>query len=209
MGQSLNVSGLRFALQMLWRPQLLVPHITVPDMRLIPFEKLRDSGIRYMVFDKDNCLTAPYVDHLHPPFQTAWDTCRRIFPDNQIVIVSNSAGTADDAGYLAAETVERALGVPVLRHRVKKPACASEIIKYLGANGPEEVAVVGDRLATDVAMANESGMLSVWTRDIITAQGDNAMAALLRRGEHRLLDLLRSFNVKPPNTHKWTDGSLK
>ncbi|KAJ2356913.1 hypothetical protein IWW50_001646 [Coemansia erecta] len=182
MVQSINIAGLRTAWTLLARPSLLMPDIAVSDIRSLSWTKLRSRGVRYLVFDKDNCLTAPYANHIHPEYSQAWAECLREFPD-RVLVVSNSAGTHDDPGFRAAHEVEAALGVPVLRHREKKPRCGQEILRKLGARA-EEVAVVGDRLATDVAMANMYGMTSVWVQNIVTRRGDNSVAAALRDVEH-------------------------
>ncbi|KAJ1666549.1 hypothetical protein EV178_002160 [Coemansia sp. RSA 1646] len=180
--------------------------MTVPDIRSIPYELLRDHGIKYLVFDKDNCLTAPYVDHINPEFKEAWSKCRAVFPEPHVLIVSNSAGTPDDTDDRAAKQVEMALGVPVLRHKVKKPGCGSEVLSGLcdlsnvpsGSISSGQVAVVGDRLATDVLLANKNGMLAIWTRDIITAKGDNVVALLARRLEHSVYAMLNERGVQAP-----------
>ena len=39
------------------------------DVSTTPWQALYDQGIRAVVFDKDNCLTAPYESTIHPPFQ--------------------------------------------------------------------------------------------------------------------------------------------
>ncbi|KAJ2707961.1 hypothetical protein FB645_000311 [Coemansia sp. IMI 203386] len=198
MVQSFNLAGIKAAFALLRRPHLFVPHMAVSDIRSIPFDQLHQNGIRYMVFDKDNCLTAPYIDHIHPEFEAAWSRCKQIYSPKQILIVSNSAGTPDDAGYEAAERVEQALGVSVLRHETKKPACGQEVLDRLGTANPGEVAVVGDRLATDVMLANLNGMYSIWTRDIITTNGDNAAAAVLRRAEHSIVEVLVKRGIQAP-----------
>ena len=60
------------------------------------------------------------------------------------------------------------------------------------------MAVVGDRLATDVLAANEIGALSVHTRPLDT-KGDNPAALLSRFLENRiLLPLLRRLGAAPP-----------
>ncbi|KAJ2816480.1 hypothetical protein GGI24_005711, partial [Coemansia furcata] len=151
-------------------------------------------GIKYLVFDKDNCLTAPYATEIHSEFQHAWSQCISVFTRSNILIVSNSAGTSDST---SAHEVEVALGVPVLRHRIKKPGCGQEILDALGAK-PSEIAVVGDRLATDIVLANTNGMLAIWTRDIITEKGDNPVAVVLRALEHRVYEILSRRNVQPP-----------
>ncbi|KAJ1826046.1 hypothetical protein LPJ56_002383 [Coemansia sp. RSA 2599] len=198
MVQSFNLAGVRSAFALLRRPYLLLPHMAVPDIRSIPFDQLRQNGIKYMVFDKDNCLTAPYIDHIHPEFEVSWNRCKQVFSPENILIVSNSAGTADDACHEAAERVERALGVSVLRHATKKPGCGSDILVRLADADPSKVAVVGDRLATDVMLANLNGMFSIWTKDIVTAKGDNAAAAVLRRAEHAIYGVLRQRGIQPP-----------
>jgi phosphatidylglycerophosphatase GEP4 len=59
----------------------------------------------------------------------------------------------------------------VLSHSTKKPGCGPEIMEYFrkhpetGVTRPDQVAVVGDRLTTDVMMANMMGSYSVWVRD--------------------------------------------
>ncbi|KAJ1671942.1 hypothetical protein IWW47_000768 [Coemansia sp. RSA 2052] len=199
MVQWFNAAGIQSVLALLRRPHLLMPHMAVSDIRAIPYDALRSSGIKYVVFDKDNCLTAPYVNEIHPEFQHAWSQCNDTFSSNNILIVSNSAGTPDDVDGMSASAVERALGVPVLRHSVKKPGCGKEILDALAKGAkPEEIAVVGDRLATDVVLANSNGMLAIWTKDIITEKGDNSVAMVLRSLEHRVYEILKSRNVQPP-----------
>ena len=59
----------------------------------------------------------------------------------------------------------------MLRHSTKKPGCGPEVFAYLksapGSNvtEPSHIAVVGDRLFTDVMMANMMGSWSVWLKD--------------------------------------------
>lgn len=45
----------------------------IQDVRSIPFSQLKQEGIRAMAYDKDNCLTAPYVTSIHPPFKVRPD----------------------------------------------------------------------------------------------------------------------------------------
>ncbi|KAI8321014.1 HAD-superfamily phosphatase [Martensiomyces pterosporus] len=199
MVQSLNLAGIRGVFSILRSPHLLMPHLAVSDIRSIPYEKLRSQGINYLVFDKDNCLTAPYANHIHPEFEAAWSHCLSVFPRSNILIVSNSAGTPDDKDCKAAHAVEKGLGVQVLQHKVKKPGCGGEILARLSGASASEVAVVGDRLATDVVLANLNGMLAIWTRDIVTEEGDNAVAARLRGMEHWAYEMLRKRSVKAPS----------
>lgn len=85
--------------------------------------------------------------------------------------MSNSSGTASDPAHAEAELLERNTGVKVLRHSTKKPGCHPEILDYF-RNAPDadvtcasQIAVVGDRLFTDVMMANMMGSYGVWVKD--------------------------------------------
>ena len=88
------------------------------------------------------------------------------------MIVSNTAGATsyDVTGKLASE-VEKSTGVNVLPHSVKKPGCGDEIMSYFrqhpetGVTSPRHIAVVGDRLATDMMLANMMGSWGIWVRD--------------------------------------------
>lgn len=65
------------------------------DVRDIDFRFLARSGIKAVVFDKDNTLTAPYAAAIHPPFQPAVQLCIQTFKREKIAIVSNSVGSSD------------------------------------------------------------------------------------------------------------------
>ncbi len=88
------------------------------DVSHIDFKDLKRQGFHAIAFDKDNTLTAPYMNEIHPPYLEAWKWCKEIF-GNQVVIVSNSAGSCDDFDYKQAIEIEKTLGVPVLRSEEK------------------------------------------------------------------------------------------
>ncbi|KAI9098810.1 mitochondrial PGP phosphatase [Phlyctochytrium arcticum] len=178
MVQSFNWAGVSSLGTLLLRPSLLIPHLTVPDVSHINFYALRNAGIRALVFDKDNTLTAPYVDHVHSSLEKSWSKCKKSMGKENLVVVSNSAGTEDDPGYAKAKLVEEALGVPVLRHREKKPAGGQDAIDHFKVS-PSSIGVVGDRILTDVVYGNMSGMFTIHVTKIITKQNDNKAAALV------------------------------
>jgi HAD superfamily phosphatase (TIGR01668 family) len=116
-------------------------------------------------------------DHLtklttHVSTQQKFEALKAAYPGRRLLIVSNTAGAKshDTQGKLA-KAVEAATGVTVLAHAVKKPGCGDEIMAYFrahpetGVTGPQHVAVVGDRLATDMMLANGMGSWGVWVRD--------------------------------------------
>lgn len=173
------------------------------------------------MFDKDNCLTRPYDDRLVPEIKDAWEECKEVFGRDNVLIVSNSAGTKSDAGLIQAESVSHHLGVPVLAHATKKPGCIKPILRYFSERHPPppssssspsssphartsptilssllsrfspppqqhpKILVVGDRLFTDVLMANRIGpsALAIWTTGLWVRE-----SMFLRRLEKLFLD---------------------
>ncbi|KAL0579614.1 hypothetical protein V5O48_002386 [Marasmius crinis-equi] len=143
----LNVPGLLVPFQLLVNPRIIVPGVIVKDIRQINFVALKKAGYRGAIFDKDNCLAS-------------WKTCKDTFGEGNVIVVSNSAGTRSDAGGIQAESVSHHLGVPVLFHKSLKPgySCAKSVRSYFQSlKTPirdNELIVVGDRIVTDVVMAN-------------------------------------------------------
>ncbi|KAH8048973.1 phosphatase [Aureococcus anophagefferens] len=177
-GQSLNRAAILTTLNIIFRrPGLLVPHVSVPHLGDLDFLSLKASGVEYVVLDKDNTLTAPYDDDAPP----------------------HPLRAAPTAGFAAAEACEAALGLKVVRHpAAKKPNCLSELLAALGADDASRVAVVGDRVTTDVLFANLHGALSVHTAPL-TTDGDNRVAAACRAAENAvLLPALRRLGARPP-----------
>jgi phosphatidylglycerophosphatase GEP4 len=86
--------------------------------------------------------------------------------------VSNTAGatTYDRDGRLAKE-LQDITGVSVLTHHVKKPGCKDEIMAHFkkhpetGVTHPSEIVVIGDRLMTDMMLANKMGSWGIWIKD--------------------------------------------
>lgn len=231
MVQSLNLQGILAVGQVLRSPSLMLPHVSVKHIGLLDFELLRQAGtcpahqrstpphsiprthphpppnhhpgIKGIVFDKDNTLTAPYVDEVHEQVAAAFEKSKAVFGAKRLLIISNSAGTLDDPGYEAATRIEASLGVPVLHHAVKKPGAIPEVLAHFQKEcGPEttyrDLCIVGDRLLTDVMWGNFAGMYTVHTQ-ILTEVGDNRVAAVVRRLENRACRLLSRRWGPPPH----------
>lgn len=96
---------------------------------------------------------------------------RTEYPGRKLLIVSNTAGALSyDKDRKLASEVERSTGVTVLSHAVKKPGCGDEIMNYFrqhpetGVTGPHQIAIVGDRLSTDMMLANMMGSWGIWVK---------------------------------------------
>lgn len=113
----------------------------------------------------------PLVDSLTAT-QQHFEALKKAYPGRRLLIVSNTAGASSwDRELKQAAEVERSTGVVVLPHAVKKPGCGSEIMAYFrqhpetGVTDASHVAVVGDRLMTDVMLANMMGAWGFWIGD--------------------------------------------
>ncbi|CUM64285.1 uncharacterized protein PRCAT00001883001 [Priceomyces carsonii] len=96
--------------------------------------------------------------------QENWKNLMASYPKEYILIVSNSAGTDDDTGHEEAQLLQKNTGITVLRHSTKKPGCLDEIRDYFSKFGIQsnEIAIIGDRMFTDVLMANMMGAWGIW-----------------------------------------------
>eukprot|EP00051_Salpingoeca_urceolata_P007602 m.98972 g.98972 ORF g.98972 m.98972 type:complete len:206 (-) comp15309_c0_seq1:95-712(-) len=196
MVQWLNVVGIVRAVHVMVRPSLGMPHVSAQSIAHVDFGKLREAGITAVLFDKDNCITLPYQDSVFPPLKGAWEKCCKEHFPGRVAILSNSAGSQDDVGGVEAARLESTLGVPVLRHDLKKPACGQDALAHFDCD-PAHIAVVGDRLLTDVVMANLNGMLAIHTEPLAN-KGDTPPAVAARALERRLLATWRACGVTPP-----------
>lgn len=176
----MNISGTINFLRLFTNPALCLPHHTVATFDQLPvplsaaFARRngeRKPDIRAVVLDKDNCFAVPKQNQVHAPYQSKFDDLRKAYPGSKLLIVSNSSGTASDKGYADAELLERNTGITVLRHTTKKPGCHAEIMDYFrsrpdtGVTNESQVAIVGDRLFTDMMMANMMGSYGIWVKD--------------------------------------------
>ncbi|GAB7357892.1 hypothetical protein MBLNU230_g0061t1 [Neophaeotheca triangularis] len=200
----MNVSATVNVLRLFSNPALCLPHHTIPtfDQLPIPLSKAfanssngEKPDIRAVVLDKDNCFAIPKQNEVHKAYESHFAKLRETYPGSRLLIVSNSAGTRSDPGYKEADTLEHNTGVKVLRHTTKKPGCQAEILDHfrkatdVDITSPSQIAVVGDRLFTDVMLANMMGARGIWVQDGVVhnhgllSRVEKGLAGfLLRRG---------------------------
>ena len=205
LSQYVNLDAVAMLRRVATTPSLAVPHLRVAHVGSVDWAALHSSGIRGVVFDKDNTLTDPYVDELAADAVPAIAACREVFGSDRLLIMSNSAGGRDDAGWCAARAVESSLGMAVLRHGKKKPAGGDEVMSWFRERSeagvgvsPHELVFVGDRLLTDVVFGNLHGMLTVHVQPF-TLRGDNPAARVIRTVENRVLLPLLRWKRPPPH----------
>ena len=164
--------------------------------------------IRVVVLDKDDCFAFPESSEVYGPYKVChccpravcfivfgrvltpylkqhFEDLRSAYPGRRLLIVSNTAGaTSYDSQLKLAAEVEASTGITVLPHRTKKPGCGPEIMDYFkahpetGVTNPSHVAIVGDRLSTDIMMANMMGSWGFWVRDGVVPMQDKSVVSL-------------------------------
>ncbi|THX31799.1 HAD-superfamily phosphatase [Aureobasidium pullulans] len=204
----MNVSGTLSFFRLFRDPSLCLPHHTVSTFNHLPiplsraFNKAdgeRKVDIRAVVLDKDNCFAVPKENEVYKPYTERFEELRKAYPGSRLLIVSNSAGTLSDPTGVEADLLEKNTGVKVLRHNTKKPGCHSDVLSYLrnapdtGVTHASQVAIVGDRLFTDVMMANMMGSYGFWIKDGVVEE-----KGLFVKLERSLAGFLTRRGYSPP-----------
>lgn len=211
---NLNLSGTVNVFKLLAKPSLCLPHATVSTFNEIPspFEKVfeaqgRKVDIRAVVLDKDDCFAYPNTNEIYPAYTERLRLLQKEYPDRRLLIVSNTAGaTSYDRNGRLAKELEASTRISVLAHKVKKPGCGDEIMAYfkahpeVGVTHPSQIAVVGDRLMTDMMLANMMGSWGLWIKDGVKPLSEKSVFSKL---EQRLEPFLvtrgyRAFDPQSP-----------
>ena len=186
--QSINTKALFTLASVVRRPSLFVPHVALSNVSQLNYTALKEHcGVRAVIFDKDNTLTAPYGMEIHPDASRGLELAKSVFGSENVAIMSNSAGTLDDPEYEDAIKIEEALGIAVIRHDEKKPGGLPAVLEHFDIEDPAQLCMVGDRLLTDVVFGNLHGMLTVHTLPLCAGADnsqDNKIASAVRKMEN-------------------------
>ncbi|KAK2602538.1 hypothetical protein N8I77_009058 [Diaporthe amygdali] len=210
MGVNLNLSASLNIFKLLSNPSLCLPHAAISTFKDLPIpldsafkRKGVEVNIKAVVLDKDDCFARPETNEVYEPYQERFEALKAAYPGRRILIVSNTAGALsyDTKAQMASE-LEKTTGVTVLSHRVKKPGCGSEIMEYFhkhpetGVSSPSQVAIVGDRLFTDMMLANTMGSYGLWIKDgVVPLQ----QKSIFSRMEQKLGPYLLARGYQPQN----------
>ncbi|OQE22973.1 hypothetical protein PENSTE_c009G05011 [Penicillium steckii] len=202
-------------------PEELGPHLVNPekDSSRTSHEKTKIPTIRALVLDKDNTLCPPKTTTFPPRILSKLASLRQsptspFRQANSILIVSNRAGSHPkyDHEISSLESQLEHLSIPVFRLPAgveKKPFCGDQVVQWFREreviNSPDEIAVVGDRLGTDVIMAGLMGSWSVWCKEGVFEPGEMGKPErnILEKMEVWVEKYLSGKGYKAPTPRGW------
>lgn len=194
----INYKGVLYVPLCISQPQLIVPHFEISDIRHINLELIKKAGIKGCVLDRDYTITKQGDTNMYSKSSEFINELVDTFPKDKIIIVSNSAGSCDDAYFKDAKNLEESIGINVLRHGTKKPDGKKELQKYFRTDQLENYMMIGDRVLTDVLFGNLCGMLTFLCRP--ASEESDLKMKCVRNVESAILRFLRKV-VDPPG-HK-------
>ncbi len=127
------------------------PDIYIKSVYDIDREALLNKGIKALLFDIDNTLVPMYQKDADEKITKYIEESKKLF---KVAIVSNAAKKRVDR-------FNKDIKMYAV-HRAGKPNKRQLLLvaEYLGAK-PEETALVGDQLFTDIAAGNSAGMTTI------------------------------------------------
>jgi len=132
----------------------LCPHHRAESIFALDPEALRAQGIKGLILDLDNTLVE-WGSETVPQELVAW-VDRFKAAGFRLCIVSNALPQR-------VEAVARTLGIPGLPQATKPfKSSFKRALEILGT-APEETAVVGDQLFTDILGGNRMDLYTIWT----------------------------------------------
>ncbi|HAA38257.1 MAG TPA: YqeG family HAD IIIA-type phosphatase [Firmicutes bacterium] len=137
--------------------KLLQPNEMVDSIYDINLSSLKAKGIKGIITDMDNTLLAWHSSEITPTAAQWVNEVRQA--DLKIAIVSNNSPAR-------VEELSAQLGVICIAKAVKPRRSAFRSIAAQFNLSPQEMAVVGDQLFTDVLGGNRAGMYTILVNPI-------------------------------------------
>ncbi|KAI9731013.1 MAG: hypothetical protein M1834_005476 [Cirrosporium novae-zelandiae] len=184
-----NLPGITSTIKALVQsPNQVLPHVTVPTLLSLQVPLIVPlTSVRALVLDKDNCITVPHAQEIYPPLV---DKLHELQQKYHVVLLSNTLGLGT-----SSSSITTFHGIPVLPHTYQKPhpSLLPQVLSYFRSlpsspdkpvpTHPSHIAFVGDRLFTDILLANSMGAYGIWVRDGIAEGGkyNNIWAGMERQ----------------------------
>ncbi|MFN3361024.1 MAG: YqeG family HAD IIIA-type phosphatase [Pseudanabaenaceae cyanobacterium] len=167
--------------------KLLVPDLVVTQpIWCLDVAMLQQRGIKGMVLDVDNTLLGNREREVSPAVKHWVSQVRQQMP---LWLVSNNCF------HHRIKTIADSLQLPFYANAAKPSRrCVKRAIEAMGLE-PAQVAMVGDRLLTDIVVGNRLGMYTILIQPPAPVEGTSR---LVREGE---VWLARLFNANYPSCY--------
>ena len=156
---------------------MFLPDAHVNSIYDIELEQLKERGIKGIIADLDNTLVGAKEPLANPKLESWFKSVKQL--GIQVVIVSNNNESR-------VSTFAKPLSIPFIFAAKKPQNRAFRKALNLMNLSPEETAVVGDQLMTDVLGGNRSGLHTVWVKPV-SAADDGFFTRMNRRMERWVL----------------------
>jgi len=162
-----------------------VPRMLAASIYEIDFDELRAQGIRGIIADLDNTLVGADVADADDRLKELLAALKE--KGFQIVIVSNNSRKR-------VESFVSPLGLPFL-FRARKPFKRAflEAMELMGLR-PEETAVIGDQMLTDMFGGNRLGLYTILVQPV-SAAADGYWTRFNRKMERRMKARLQKRGI--------------
>jgi len=132
--------------------KLFYPRIYVKSILDIPLDKLKELKIKAFILDLDNTVTEWNSNHVRNEIAEWFAMIKR--EGFKACILSNNYEQR-------VQAIAENLGIPFI-HRAQKPRRKSfyRAISLLGVT-PQETAVIGDQIFTDILGGNRAGLFTI------------------------------------------------
>jgi phosphatidylglycerophosphatase GEP4 len=178
-----------------------VPHMHVSSCDMVDYARLYEMGFRALLFDKDNTLTRRYASSLASEGRRALSNAVNA-GFTKLTVLSNHIGSSDDADdtlrrrWIDSLPSELAPTISVMVHGAKKPDIPMHaVLEHFDGLEAHRIAVIGDRVLTDVVFANRNGMMSILCEPLHRSIADPALGAVV--AERWLLKRWQSQGIQP------------
>lgn len=191
----INFQGIWKTIKYLKNIKSLKPDIITDHIGSLVLKSLKqDKKIKYIIFDKDN--TIAYHKSNDIPNDSIKEILKNFsfhFGDENIAVLSNTAGSASDKNFSDLKLIEENFGIKVIRHKNKKPCVDKEIFAHFKlSDNPSQsvrrsICIIGDRLFTDVVMGKEINSFTVLVNPLDPST-DNFLVKNIRKIENLLIE---------------------
>ena len=173
----------------LFNIKLIIPNLIIKNIIELDIDFLIQQGIKGIIFDLDQTLTRYGSDSIYKPYRQQFSLIMNTF---KCVILSNPPKTSNyKPTKIRFNTIAQQYKIKIIKSPNKKPNPIGYklAINVLNLN-PNQVAMIGDRILTDILGANLCNIYSILVDPIAGDIDPSNLISIPRRLERCLLTLV-------------------